>query len=178
MSETKKVIYYVNQFFGGIGGEDTADFEPEIRDGAVGPAMAAQAALEKMGVAHLAHRPVSTLSGGQRQKVYIAMALAQDTPVVLLDEPNTFLDISHQLQLMAQAQALAREGKTVVLVLHDLAMALETAGTLVVMDSGRVLCQGTPETVFASGALDRAFGVTVKRVQTPDGWKYYYVPQI
>lgn len=133
----------------------------------------AQAAMEKMGVAELADRSLTSLSGGQRQKVYIAMALAQDTPVVLLDEPNSFLDIAHQLQLMAQAKALAVEGKTVVLVLHDLSLALEHADSLAVFSEGKCLFQGSPEMAFLSGCLDSAFGVKVHRVQTPEGWKYY-----
>lgn len=135
---------------------------------------AADRAMERMGIAELADRSVSGLSGGQRQKAYIAMALAQDTPVVLLDEPNAFLDIAHQMQLMAQARTLADSGKTVVLVLHDLTMALEHADRLVVMEDGRVICQGEAEKVFASGCLGTVFGVEVKRTETPEGWKYYY----
>jgi len=134
----------------------------------------AQKAMEHMGVAELADRKISTLSGGQRQKVYIAMALAQDTPVVLLDEPNSFLDIAHQLQLMQHARALAAEGKTVVLVLHDLPMAMECADHLAVLSEGTCLFQGSPEAAFLSGSLTGAFGVQLQRVQTPDGWKYYF----
>ena len=135
---------------------------------------AAEAALERMGVGELSNRMVPTLSGGQRQKVYIAMALAQDTPVVLMDEPNTFLDIAHQLQLMEQAKALAGEGKAVVLVLHDLPLALTVADSLAVLLEGRCLCQGDPESVFQSGNLNVAFGVEIRRIYTEDGWKYYY----
>ena len=135
---------------------------------------AAEAALERLGVGELSHRMVPTLSGGQRQKVYIAMALAQDTPVVLMDEPNTFLDIAHQLQLMAQARALAGEGKAVVLVLHDLPLALTVADSLAVLSQGRCLTQGDPETVFQSGHLKAAFGVEIHRIHTEAGWKYYY----
>ena len=135
---------------------------------------AAEAAMTKMGISDLADRSLATLSGGQRQKVYIAMALAQDTPVVLLDEPNTFLDISHQLQMMDQAKALAADGKTVVLVLHDLAMALECGDSLVVLSRGQCLFQGSAEETFRSGCLDRAFRVAVKRFRTEAGWKYYY----
>lgn len=137
----------------------------------------ARAAMERMGIGDLAQRSLPTLSGGQRQKVYIAMALAQDTPVVLLDEPTTFLDISHQMQLMTQAMALAKAGKTVVLVLHDLTMAMEYADSLVVMEDGRVVCRGDAETMFASGKLAQVFGIQVKRMHTPDGWKYYYGAQ-
>jgi len=132
----------------------------------------AETAMEKMGVAHLADRSLTTLSGGQRQKVYIAMALAQDTPVVLLDEPNAFLDIAHQLQLMEQAKALAGEGKTVVLVLHDLSMALDCADSMAVMSEGKCLFQGSPGDVFLSRCLDAAFGVEMQRFWTPNGWKY------
>ena len=132
----------------------------------------AETAMEKMGVAHLADRSLTTLSGGQRQKVYIAMALAQDTPVVLLDEPNAFLDIAHQLQLMEQAKTLAGEGKTVVLVLHDLSMALGCADSMAVMSEGKCLFQGSPEDVFLSRCLDAAFGVEMQRFWTPNGWKY------
>lgn len=134
----------------------------------------ARAAMERMGVWDLGGRDLGSLSGGQRQKVYIAMALAQDTPVVLLDEPNTFLDICHQMQMMRQAKLLAEEGKTVVLVLHDLAMALEMADQLVVLDRGQAAAQGTPEEVFACGCLGQVFGVDIRRMWTADGWKYYY----
>ena len=138
----------------------------------------AQAAMKKMGLEELADRSLTTLSGGQRQKAYIAMALAQDTPVIALDEPNVFLDIAHQLQLMEQARALAGEGKTVVLVLHDLSLALEYADSLAVLSEGRCLFQGSAEETFLSGCLDRAFGVEVRRFSTPEGWKYTYGKQI
>lgn len=139
---------------------------------------AAEAAMEKMGVADLAERNLATLSGGQRQKAYIAMALAQDTPVMLLDEPNAFLDIAHQLQLMEEARVLAEEGKTVVLVLHDLTLAMEYGDFLAVLSEGSCLFRGRPEEVFLSGCLDRAFGVEVRRFSTPEGWKYSYGKQI
>lgn len=133
----------------------------------------ARISMEIMGISDLAHRSLPTLSGGQRQKVYIAMALAQDTPIVLLDEPTTFLDIAHQMQLMAQACALANAGKTVVIVLHDLTLALEHADHIAVLHNGQTAAQGTPEAIFHSGCLNQVFGVDVDRVQTPDGWKYY-----
>ena len=134
----------------------------------------ARRAMKAMGIEDLADRAVTTLSGGQRQKVYIAMALAQDTPVVLMDEPTTFLDIAHQMQMMAEARFLAEAGKTVVLVLHDLSMALRRADHIAVMAAGHVLAQGDPETIFAGGCLEEAFGVRVERTGTPDGWQYYY----
>jgi len=135
----------------------------------------AEAAMEKMGISHLAQRSLATLSGGQRQKVYIAMALAQDTPVVLLDEPTVFLDIAHQLQLMELAKDLAAQGKTVVLVLHDLTLALEHADRLAVMQDGSIVSIGSPEEVYHSGCLRDVFGVGTGRTQIDGGWKYFYI---
>lgn len=134
----------------------------------------ARKAMEDMGIHELGQREMSTLSGGQRQKVYLAMVLAQDTPVVLMDEPTTFLDISHQIQLMEQARFLARQGKTVVMVLHDLSMALQRGDHLAVMAEGRILCQGSAEAVYTGGCLEDAFGIRVLRVRTGEGWQYYY----
>lgn len=133
----------------------------------------ARNAMARMGIANLADAPLSTLSGGTRQKVYIAMALAQDTPVILMDEPTTFLDIAHQMQTMAEARFLAESGKTVVLVLHDLPLAMQIADHLVILSDGRIIDQGSPEQVFSRGCLDAVFGVNFHRVQTPAGWQYY-----
>ena len=138
---------------------------------------AADRAMEQMGLTHLADTPLERLSGGQRQRVYIAMALAQDTPIVLLDEPTTYLDISHQLQTMAHARFLAQSGKTVILVLHDLALALQFADRVLVLSHGQTAADGTPDEVFASGCLSRVFGVDVRCADTPDGRQYYYKPQ-
>lgn len=134
---------------------------------------AVRRALEQADAAELADRPMGELSGGQRQKVYLAMALAQETETVLMDEPTTYLDVRHQLEVMAMARRLARQGKAVVLVLHDLSLALRTADVLAVLDRGTLRMAGTPEEVFSSGVLDDAFGVTVKRVESEDGWQYY-----
>lgn len=134
---------------------------------------AADAAMEKMGITTLAEEPLQNLSGGQRQKVYIAMALAQDTQVILLDEPTTFLDISHQLQLMEQARLLAKQGKTVVMILHDLPHAFQTADKLVLMDSGAIAAEGTPEELYAGGMVNRIFRVKLGRVRSDAGWRYY-----
>lgn len=134
----------------------------------------AETCLAQLGISDLKHVSMRTLSGGQRQKVYLAMALAQDTPVVLMDEPTTYLDVSHQLQTMHESAVMARQGKTVVVVLHDLILALQSADYLAVMEHGRVVQFGTPEEVFQSRQLDSVFGVTIRRFQTECGWKYYY----
>ena len=134
---------------------------------------AARQALARMGIEELAEQPLSQLSGGQRQKAYIAMALAQDAQVLLLDEPTTYLDVAHQLQLLKLLRQLAQEGKTVVTVLHDLQSALQNADHILLLDQGRVAAQGTPEKVYASGMLDAVFGVKVCRTRADDRWHYY-----
>lgn len=134
---------------------------------------AAARALEWAGAADLADRPVGELSGGQRQKVYLAMALAQDTETVFMDEPTTYLDVRHQLEVMSVSRRLADMGRAVVLVLHDLSLALRDADDLALFSEGRLHQAGTPEEIFAGGALDRVFGVAVRRVETENGWQYY-----
>lgn len=116
---------------------------------------------------------VSELSGGQRQSVYLAMALAQDTETIFMDEPTTYLDISHQLQSMKTAKKLAQEGKAVVLVLHDLALALSFADRVAVFESGQLLCCDKPDSIYRSGVLNEVFQVGVHCVDTEHGKQYY-----
>lgn len=134
---------------------------------------AAMAALEQADAACLARRPMPELSGGQRQRVYLAMALAQDTPVLLLDEPTTFLDIGCQLELARLMRETAAEGKAVVMVLHDLNLALGCAHRVAVMEEGRLRAWGTPAEIYAGGALEQVFGVKVHRTELEDGTEQY-----
>ena len=131
-------------------------------------------ALEWVGASDLASRPLPELSGGQRQKVYLAMALAQDTPTVLMDEPTTYLDISCQLEVMALARRLAEEGRAVVMVLHDLSLALRYAHRAALLCGGRVCQTGAPEELFEGCALEKVMGASLGRVETAEGWRYYY----
>lgn len=133
----------------------------------------AKAALREAGAEELERQLMSRLSGGQRQRVYLAMLLAQDTRNVLLDEPTTYLDVAHQFRLLDCARRLADQGRAVVLVLHDLCLALRWADQLAVLDSGRLQMADSPERVFTSGILDQVFEVNVRRFQTPNGWQYY-----
>ena len=136
---------------------------------------AAMAALDQADAACLARRPMPALSGGQRQRVYLAMALAQDAPTLFLDEPTAFLDVSHQLEVGRLAGQLARQGKAVVLVLHDLPLALSTADRLAVLKGGRLLAVDGPEALCADGILNSVFGIELGRVMTDRGWRYYYL---
>lgn len=120
---------------------------------------------------------VSQLSGGQRQGVYVAMALAQDTQTIFMDEPTTYLDISRQMQLMETAHALAADGKAVVLVLHDIPLAMRGAHRVAVLQQGQLKCCAAPAQVYESGVLDQVFGVQVCRTDTPHGSQYYCIPK-
>jgi iron complex transport system ATP-binding protein len=137
---------------------------------------AAKAAMERLGVAEYAERPLVELSGGTRQRCWVAMALAQDASALLLDEPTSYLDIGHQLELMGLCRSLAAEGRAVAAVLHDLPLALGYADRVAVMDRGRLMCVGSPEEILERGILEQVFGVAVRRAETPEGSCYVCVP--
>lgn len=134
----------------------------------------ARKAMERADIYREADRFLPGLSGGQRQKVYLAMALCQDTETIFMDEPTTYLDVGHQLDVMDMARSLAAEGKAVVLVLHDLSHAMRYADRVLLMDSGSLVADGTPEEVFASRQIDRVFQIDFRRIMTESGWHYYY----
>jgi iron complex transport system ATP-binding protein len=134
----------------------------ESDEAAIADAMAATGTLE------LAARPADELSGGQRQRVWIAMALAQDTPIMLLDEPTTFLDLAHQVEVLDLVTRLNRErGRTVVMVLHDLNLAARYSDLVVVMKQGAVVLQGPPREVFTEALLEDVFGLRADVLDDP-----------
>ncbi|MEG1192148.1 MAG: ABC transporter ATP-binding protein [Clostridia bacterium] len=124
-----------------------------------------EAALVKTHTLELANRPVNQLSGGERQRAYLAMLLAQDTGLIFLDEPTTFLDMKSQFELMDLCLSLKAAGKTLVLVLHDLQLALHYADQLIVLERGRAICHGTPKAVFDAGHLQAVFGIDIREVE-------------
>ena len=128
-------------------------------------------ALKRTDMIAYAKRSVSRLSGGERQRAYLAMMLAQQTPVMLLDEPTTYLDLSNQFSLMELLRALCREGRSTVAVLHDLALALEYADRILLMQNGYLAAEGTPDEVFFSGKIQKIFSIDIVRL---DGNKYVF----
>ena len=130
-------------------------------------AAAVQRALEATGLTGLAERPVDSLSGGQRQRAWIALALAQETQLLLLDEPTTFLDIAHQYEVLDLLHGLAAQGRTVVVVLHDLAQAARYADHLVLMNAGLILARGAASEVLTAQRVSAAFGLQVTVVADP-----------
>ena len=135
---------------------------------------AAAEALRQTDAEELANRFVPELSGGQRQRIYLAMTLAQGTDAIFLDEPLNFLDVKHQTGLLKLARRLADEGKTVVLVIHDIRLALQEADTIAVLQDGKLIASGTPEEVYASGTIQKVFEVDIDFVMTESGRRYFY----
>ena len=129
---------------------------------------AVAAALNVTGTQQLAGRSIDELSGGQRQRVWIAMALAQETDVLLLDEPTTYLDLAHQVEVLDVVSELnARRGITVVIVLHDLNLAARYADNLIAMKAGAVVAQGAPSEVLTAGLVRDVFGLDSVVVADP-----------
>lgn len=124
---------------------------------------AVEQALALTGMTTMADRDVDTLSGGERQRAWIALTLAQGSPMLLLDEPTTFLDIGHQLEVLELLEGLrSTTGRTVVLVLHDLNQAAWFADRIVVLHQGRIVADGPPGEVVEPGLLARVFGVSAE----------------
>ncbi|OKH98542.1 ABC transporter [Streptomyces sp. CB02923] len=133
--------------------------------------------MEATGVGELAERYVDELSGGQRQRVWIAMALAQQTPLLLLDEPTTYLDIQHQIEVLDLCAELHEEqGRTLVAVLHDLNHAARYATHLIAMRAGEIVAEGPPEQVVTADLVEQVFGLKCQVIDDPETGTPLVVP--
>ena len=134
-------------------------------------------AMERTNVAELATRYVDELSGGQRQRVWLAMALAQETPLLLLDEPTTYLDIAHQIEVLDLCAELHESGgRTIVVVLHELNLAVRYATHLIVMRDGRILAEGDPAETVTSGLIEQTFDLPCRVISDPESGTPLIVP--
>ena len=135
------------------------------------------AAMEATNVTELSGRLVDELSGGQRQRVWVAMALAQETPLLLLDEPTTFLDITHQVELLDLFTRLNQEGgRTLVAVLHDLNQAARYATHLIAMRDGHVVAQGAPADIVTAELVEEVFGLRCRIIDDPESHTPLVIP--
>lgn len=135
-------------------------------------------ALEVTATHELASRPLASLSGGQRQRVWVAMALAQQTDILLLDEPTTFLDINHQVELLDLLTDLNRsQGTTIVIVLHDLNLAFRYADHVIAMKEGDIVCQGRPRDIVDADMVSEVFGLDCVVIADPLGGAPMVVPR-
>lgn len=132
-------------------------------------------AIENMGLNKYINKNLQKLSGGQRQKVYIAMILSQDTDIIFLDEPTTYLDINHQLEILEIIKKLKSMGKTIVMVLHDLNNALSYSDQICLMENGEVVMYDTPQAVYESKKIDRIFNVNSQQVNVGEEGRKQYV---
>lgn len=136
-----------------------------------------QESMAATGVAELADRYVDELSGGQRQRVWIAMALAQQTPLLLLDEPTTYLDIQHQIDVLDLCAELHEtQGRTLVAVLHDLNHAARYATHLIAMRDGRIVAEGAPNDIVDAELVERVFGLKCQVIADPETGTPLVVP--
>lgn len=124
--------------------------------------IAVQRAMEQSGITPWANRSLDSLSGGERQRVYLAMALAQETDIIFLDEPTTYLDLHYQFDLLELLQQLQRSGKTIVMVLHDLSLALRYSTQVVLMDQGQLLFSDSPQALRSTDLLAQTFHVQTR----------------
>ena len=124
-------------------------------------------ALDATGITDLRDRPLDRLSGGQRQRAWIAMALAQDTPILLLDEPTTYLDLAHQLEVLDLLAELNEKGRTIGIVLHDLNHACRYAHHLVALRDGLVHAAGAPEAIVDEELVQAVFGLRARVLPDP-----------
>ena len=136
------------------------------------------AALSSTGISDLAGRRVDELSGGQRQRVWVAMVLAQDTPLILLDEPTTYLDIGHQIELLDLFAALNRdEGRTIVAVLHDLNHACRFAQHIIAMKAGAIVAQGIPSHVVTAELIEDMYDLPCQIIADPETGTPLVIPR-
>ena len=138
-----------------------------------GDKAAVEQAMEDTGVSAWANRDLRELSGGERQRVYLAMALAQETEVIFLDEPTTYLDLGRQFEVLELIQALNTRGKTIVMVLHDLAQALGYSHQTALMEKGRLVQCASPQVLYENGKIDQIFGVRACRAEGT----WYFTPR-
>ncbi|MGW5066532.1 ABC transporter ATP-binding protein [Streptomyces cyaneofuscatus] len=124
-------------------------------------------ALAETGTTELSGRLVDELSGGQRQRVWVAMVLAQETPLLLLDEPTTFLDIAHQIELLELFRRLNREGRTLVAVLHDLNQAARYGTHVIAMKDGAVVAEGPPAELITEALVEEVFALPCRVIEDP-----------
>jgi iron complex transport system ATP-binding protein len=149
-----------------------------IRQWSAADQQAVADALESTDTLALAERPVDELSGGQRQRVWIAMALAQGTEIMLLDEPTTFLDLTHQVEVLDLLVDLnRRDGRTIVLVLHDLNHACRYADQIIAMKSGSIVAQGDPKSVITEELVEAVYGLKCQIIDDPQTGTPLVVPR-
>lgn len=133
-------------------------------------------AMSLTGIIEKRYQSLYHLSGGERQRVYVAMTLAQDTEVILLDEPTTYLDMNHQYEILELVKKLHQQGKTIIMVLHDLAHALAYSDQIIVMNDGEIVKVGNPSLIIKEQVIEKIFNLSCKTF-SQNGKTYYFFEQ-
>lgn len=123
-------------------------------------------ALCTTGIEHFCDQPLDELSGGQRQRCWLAMALAQDTPILLLDEPTSMLDLGHQIEVLNQIKQLSTHGRSILVVLHDLGLAARYADRIIAMKAGHIIADGSPQAIMTPELIHTLYGVHAEVFQS------------
>lgn len=152
-------------------------YQSLLRQWSLDDQLAVDGALAEVGLTADADRLVEELSGGQRQRAWIAMALAQETPILLLDEPTTYLDIAHQIDVLDLCSELHSRGRTLVAVLHDLNLAARYATHIVAMHEGRIAAAGAPDEVLTEPTLREVFRLDARVIDDPETGRPLVIPR-
>ena len=134
----------------------------------------AKSVMQAMEIAQWEDTPLSELSGGMRQRVYLAMVLAQQSEIILMDEPTTYLDLGQQIKFLQLLKELAQQGKTLLLVLHDILLALKLSDRICVMDHGKIVAAGSPQEILDCRILTELYGVRIGEIETEKSTQFYY----
>ncbi|MDO4763293.1 MAG: ABC transporter ATP-binding protein [Flavobacteriaceae bacterium] len=129
--------------------------------------------MEILGISHLSMRDFNELSGGQQQMVYVARAIVQETPIILLDEPTNNLDVKYQIEIMELLKSLSNQGKTIMITLHDINLALQYCNQFLLLKSGKVFAQGKKDVISVEN-LENLYGVKMKMIR--DGEDFFVIP--
>lgn len=136
-----------------------------------------RAAIAAVDLNEFEQQMIDKLSGGQRQRAWFAMTLAKHTPIILLDEPTTWLDIAHQIEMLDLCQQLHQQGKTLVLVLHDINQALRYASHLIMMKEGKIHSEGVPEQIVTEQSINSVFGLNCRIIRDPESGSPLIIPR-
>ncbi|MBZ4487357.1 heme ABC transporter ATP-binding protein [Microbacterium sp. cx-55] len=180
LSRIRSVLLQTNQVSFGYTAAEVVEMgrTPWVGSETAGPDdVAIPRALERADVAHLASRVFSSLSGGERARVSLARVLAQDTPIVLLDEPTAALDLRHQEDVLRIARDLAAQGRAIVVVLHDLSLAAAYADDIAILHEGRMQAMGAPSDVLTAERIERVYGTPVRVLDDPDTGRPVVLPR-
>ncbi len=136
-------------------------------------------AIEVTSIKDILNRKITELSGGERQRVYLAMIIAQDAKTIILDEPTTFLDINHQIELMEIIDNLNKEGKNIITVAHDLPQAFTYGNEIKVINNGTIVAEGKPENLCDNVEIENIFGITLRKVHSEKAlYEYHLIKKI